>query len=942
MQHPIEALFARYQQTGKPRLLGQVYDETSARLWPLALQLTRDHALAEDLLQNTYLLAIERHGQWNPEVPLLEWLTGLLAECHLDRTLPTVTLIPEEASRRIPSEASNPVSTALAAELDQQLCAALAQLPDRYRVVLELKIREGKDSAEIGALVGKSAGTVRSQIARGLERLRMLLPTTASLGWLWSRRAEGAQGLSPEARVRKSLLDRHPTPWVPTSLGLTTVIGALSLLGVAALTAHGWPGNAPAHRDVPASVPATQVALPSGPSDLAEAPVPITRQAVHTEPETMAPPADVHLTGRVLDERGAPVANANVQLFSWRDWRPDWQPDPLPKPSIRRGWQTSTDGEGRFRFEVPAPQGTEAIVEFEAGDWYTRETLWLGAAYSGLEPLESGPRDLGVVRLSHAGVLEASLRDADGQPIPWAGVHVTPGQHYGTGSMVNSDAHGRVRLPKVLPGWQTILVTKDLVELRLPPLAIGPGATSELQEWRWPKVESVRISMRTPEGAPVEGVPFGVIYPGPPRLRMPGLRTSDAQGELMVELPVGAPMWLEARPERDLPVAQRVIVRGPGEHFVFTLPELSSARLIVVHALDGSPLNDAHVELRPTTGRHRDLRSARPSPLPDQPGVWALPQAADTEVRVRAIGFVTQTIAWSGSEEDLRVALQPASTLEGIVMQAGKPQAGVRLEAAYDHDGYDQPHSLRAALADTDDDLLARLSQTHSDDVGRFSITLASEAEGAVLMQAFGPNGGAQQRWPLTSLHAPRTLELKPYAVLRGRVWLPEGLSPAGLTVFLNASRGTLRATLDSDGRYEMTRVPAGHHRVQMLPTEALHGRQVLAKVDLAPGEVRQCDLDLRHLGRTGVAVSVLDALGAPLPRIAVALVPASVRDATPPEQYVLGRTRPQGTLLGRAMAKGPCAWWVKPPGSPSWTRLDLPTAYVTMEPLPEVTLRIP
>ena len=69
------------------------------------------------------------------------------------------------------------LATAAPLPLEDRLAvrAALAQVPPRQRAVLVLRYYEDCDVAETARLVGCSEGTVKSQAARGLARLRELL-----------------------------------------------------------------------------------------------------------------------------------------------------------------------------------------------------------------------------------------------------------------------------------------------------------------------------------------------------------------------------------------------------------------------------------------------------------------------------------------------------------------------------------------------------------------------------------------------------------------------------------------------------------------------------------------------------------------------------------------------------------------------------------------------
>jgi RNA polymerase sigma-70 factor (sigma-E family) len=85
----------------------------------------------------------------------------------------------EQAHAKIPDQA-----TAQSLSLEDRLVVreALALVPPRQRAVLVLRYYEDCDVAETARLVGCSEGTVKSQTARGLARLRELLTPAGHAG----------------------------------------------------------------------------------------------------------------------------------------------------------------------------------------------------------------------------------------------------------------------------------------------------------------------------------------------------------------------------------------------------------------------------------------------------------------------------------------------------------------------------------------------------------------------------------------------------------------------------------------------------------------------------------------------------------------------------------------------------------------------------------------
>lgn len=86
----------------------------------------------------------------------------------------------ELATETLPDKGVEHPSQALA-ERDAMM-AALRQLSPQQRAVLVLRFYEDQSEAQIAAMLGLSAGSVKSHASRGLARLRVLLGESRDLG----------------------------------------------------------------------------------------------------------------------------------------------------------------------------------------------------------------------------------------------------------------------------------------------------------------------------------------------------------------------------------------------------------------------------------------------------------------------------------------------------------------------------------------------------------------------------------------------------------------------------------------------------------------------------------------------------------------------------------------------------------------------------------------
>lgn len=143
----------------------------------MAYRLTGNDADAQDLVQEVLLRVRRGLATYRPG-SLEGWLSRITTNAFLDevrrrRRRPTEPL-PERPDAVMASSA-DVESTLAARTLPEELQAALASLPEDFRVAVVLCDVVGMRYEEIAESLGVPVGTVRSRIHRGRSSLRRVL-----------------------------------------------------------------------------------------------------------------------------------------------------------------------------------------------------------------------------------------------------------------------------------------------------------------------------------------------------------------------------------------------------------------------------------------------------------------------------------------------------------------------------------------------------------------------------------------------------------------------------------------------------------------------------------------------------------------------------------------------------------------------------------------------
>ena len=170
-------LTARDRQLAEQVLSGDeaafrlLYARHTPRLYQLALRLLAgDDAEAEDVVQDTWIKAVEKLDTFRWESELSTWLHAIALNVSREAlrrrgTRREVEWPDDEPAAPPPPERVEPV------DLEQ----AIASLPSGYRMVLVLHDVEGHTHERIAEQLGVTTGTTKSQLFRARRAVRALL-----------------------------------------------------------------------------------------------------------------------------------------------------------------------------------------------------------------------------------------------------------------------------------------------------------------------------------------------------------------------------------------------------------------------------------------------------------------------------------------------------------------------------------------------------------------------------------------------------------------------------------------------------------------------------------------------------------------------------------------------------------------------------------------------
>jgi RNA polymerase sigma-70 factor, ECF subfamily len=170
-----EAQLIRDVLRGDARAERTLYDAHVRRVYALCYRIAGgDAELAQDFTQLAFVRAFDRLSHFRGQSAFGTWLHAVAVSVALNgmrtvrRQREREEELPPDFAVAVPERHAEP-------DLKDRLRAAIAALPEMYRVVFLMYDVEGYTHEEIGATLGVPTGTTKARLSRARARLREAL-----------------------------------------------------------------------------------------------------------------------------------------------------------------------------------------------------------------------------------------------------------------------------------------------------------------------------------------------------------------------------------------------------------------------------------------------------------------------------------------------------------------------------------------------------------------------------------------------------------------------------------------------------------------------------------------------------------------------------------------------------------------------------------------------
>ena len=149
----------------------------SGAAFGVALSMTRDEDIAQDVVQDAFMKAFGALDGFRGDASFKTWLLTIAANeargaLRKGKRRRETTL---EQAPEIAADETDPAEAAVRASEAERAREKLAGLPEKQRLSVSLRIDEGLSFREIGEVIGSCEGAARVNYFHGIRRLRELM-----------------------------------------------------------------------------------------------------------------------------------------------------------------------------------------------------------------------------------------------------------------------------------------------------------------------------------------------------------------------------------------------------------------------------------------------------------------------------------------------------------------------------------------------------------------------------------------------------------------------------------------------------------------------------------------------------------------------------------------------------------------------------------------------
>jgi RNA polymerase sigma-70 factor (ECF subfamily) len=175
----------RRSQAGDGEAFGVLVERYKGKVFSLAYGFTRDRTIADDLAQEVFIKAYVSLTRFQARSEFGTWLYRIAVNHAKDflrknKSRRKEISIEDVGEQTLTAENKSPEEIRVEEGRRQIVQAALARLPEKYRVILTLRDIDGLSYEDISRILKLSLGTVDSRLHRARRKLREKL--TGRLG----------------------------------------------------------------------------------------------------------------------------------------------------------------------------------------------------------------------------------------------------------------------------------------------------------------------------------------------------------------------------------------------------------------------------------------------------------------------------------------------------------------------------------------------------------------------------------------------------------------------------------------------------------------------------------------------------------------------------------------------------------------------------------------